>query len=662
MNDNQKHELKSKEILEKYLSLKGVKKKGSNYSCMLHNDREPSTSIKVNEKGEAYLHCFTCDYHHDIFSLVGEIEGIKDFTEQYKRVCEVAGVSMETTFKQEDHEVIKAEPKQINYKDHLVKWNKNCTAGSKGHEYLLTRGITEEVIQKFNVGYVEDEVISYIKDGEERKLHIKEAIVIPTSDYDFTIRAIGENIDKKDRYRKIGKATLLNSPAFNSDEVIVLVEGAIDCMSIYAMNLGVVEAVALNGLTHTPLEVALKKNKPKKPIIIAMDNDEAGKAGAQKLSKLLDRLSIPYIIDYEKMNGSLYGEHKDGNEALIKDMPTFMKRLMDIKGHAIELSMKLEEEAKAKEEAEREEYKQLSASYTAYNFMKEVFDNKTPNFIPTKFPKLDRVLEGGLYEGLYFIGAISSLGKTTLVTQIADQIAGSGQDVLLFSLEMASSEIASKSISRITFNEVINKRAKREHAKTTRGITTASRYEYYCKEEKELIRHSLEVYTKQIGNHIIIQEGVGDIGVKQVAEKVATHKRITGNSPVVIIDYIQILSPNDVRASDKQNTDKAVLELKRLSRDYKIPIIGISSLNRTNYSTEINMSAFKESGAIEYSADVLIGLQLKGVGKEGFNVDEAKQKAPREVELKILKNRNGSTGGTIEYQYYPMFNTFLEIE
>src|SRR5699024_5813442 len=107
-----------------------------------------------------------------------------------------------------------------------------------------------------------------------------------------------------------------------------------------------------------------------------------------------------------------------------------------------------------------------------------------------------------------------------------------------------------------------------------------------------------------------------------------------GNKPVVVIDYLQILQPKDPRASDKQNTDWAVLDLKKISRAYNIPIIGISSFNRDNYKEAVNMASFKESGAIEYSSDVLIGLQLKGIvdsnGKKNsnFNVDEAKSKTP----------------------------------
>ena len=89
--------------------------------------------------------------------------------------------------------------------------------------------------------------------------------------------------------------------------------------------------------------------------------------------------------------------------------------------------------------------------------------------------------------------------------------------------------------------------------------------------------------------------------------------------------------------------DKTVLELKRISRDFKIPVLAISSLNRSSYDKSIGMTGFKESGGIEYSADVLFGLQLKGVDIK---------------KLKILKNRNGKTGGSLFFNYYPEFNYF----
>jgi len=104
-------------------------------------------------------------------------------------------------------------------------------------------------------------------------------------------------------------------------------------------------------------------------------------------------------------------------------------------------------------------------------------------------------------------------------------------------------------------------------------------------------------------------------------------------------------------------------------------VIGISSFNRDNYTAPVNLASFKESGAIEYSSDVLIGLQYEGMDYKEGEADKAREKRIRELmktaqaaakdgkaqslEIKILKNRNGSKGSSKIY-YYPMFNYFTE--
>lgn len=86
------------------------------------------------------------------------------------------------------------------------------------------------------------------------------------------------------------------------------------------------------------------------------------------------------------------------------------------------------------------------------------------------------------------------------------------------------------------------------------------------------------------------------------------------------------------------------------------------------------MASFKESGAIEYSSDVLIGLQFakqRDVDEHNktkknnepvlvVDADAEKAKDPRKIELKILKNRNGATGGSVDFDYHPKFNYFVE--
>jgi replicative DNA helicase len=316
---------------------------------------------------------------------------------------------------------------------------------------------------------------------------------------------------------------------------------------------------------------------------------------------------------------------------------------------------------KLHESGERAAHKHARGAEHIENFIKVIGESVDTPSIPTGFSELDIALDGGLHEGLYVIGAITALGKTTLALQIADQIAAAkaagmaeGADVLIFSLEMARSELMAKSISRQTLLAATDK----GQASTAREVTAGKKYKGYCDAKLSLISRAVDAYS-EYAKHIYYFEGVGDMGAAQIRATVERHIRYTGNRPVVVVDYLQIIAPHSERATDKQNTDKAVLELKRMSRDHKIPVIAISSFNRENYETAVSLRAFKESGAVEYSSDVLIGLEFKGAGKD-FDVAAAMAKYPREVELVILKNRNGAAGGRILYKYYPKFNRFKE--
>jgi replicative DNA helicase len=325
---------------------------------------------------------------------------------------------------------------------------------------------------------------------------------------------------------------------------------------------------------------------------------------------------------------------------------------------------------------ERLKYMQENAVLNCLDaFMNGIADSANTPAISTGFDVLDDELDGGLYEGLYIIGAISSLGKTTFCLQVADQIAQQGKDVIIFSLEMSKYELISKSLSRLTIMADKGKNDKGfYYARSNREITAGAKWKYYGEREKLLIKNAVQTYGNEFAPNLYIHEGIGDIGADMIKDTVKRHISITGNKPVVIIDYLQILKPKDIRATDKQNTDIAVTDLKIMSRYYKIPIIGISSFNRDNYLSPVNMSSFKESGAIEYSSDVLLGLQFEGMDEislsDGDNkskkkltdmlkiIDGWRKAKPRKVQLKILKNRNGEAAKNINYDYYAQFNWF----
>jgi len=324
-------------------------------------------------------------------------------------------------------------------------------------------------------------------------------------------------------------------------------------------------------------------------------------------------------------------------------------------------SNKFESEEEKRRKSMLEQYKGANAKDNIDDFIDGI--NNKANTPPTStgFPLLDEVLSGGMREGLTVIGAISSLGKTTMAQQIADNVAQSGRDVLFISLEMARSELMSKSISRETLLEVLENDGDIRNAKTSIGITDASKHKNYSKDEKRLINIAIGRYNEYAG-HIYIVEAFGQIGFQDVRELVKIHHEKTGKAPLVVIDYLQIMKPDDPRATDKSNTDKAVNGLKQISRDFKTTIIAISSLNRESYNRPMSLTAFKESGAIEYSSDVLIGLDFTKMLENSSEMDfeEEKDKVPRNITLTILKNRNGRTGKRINYLYDPRFNYFEE--
>lgn len=328
-----------------------------------------------------------------------------------------------------------------------------------------------------------------------------------------------------------------------------------------------------------------------------------------------------------------------------------------------------------------EEQDENTAKSFLASFKEKIARNKP---LKTGFKKLDAKLDGGLYQGLYVIGSISSLGKTSFCLQIADQLAQQGELVLFVSLEMQKEELIAKLISRITFL------TDAKLAKTTRQILNGQSKNYYTKEEKQLIDSSIETFNKYANNIYILEGGrdwsgkeKGDIDeIEAFINKIeeTRHKK-----PVVIIDYLQILAPYDAthqkgQITDKQRIDKNIVELKRLSRDKELIIFCISSFNRENYAEPVSLASFKESGAIEYTSDLLLALQLAGMDysksqKGTYESDterlkrirelqaKAKESQSVELELKILKNRNGTItkSGELVLSFYKAYNDFEEI-
>ena len=316
----------------------------------------------------------------------------------------------------------------------------------------------------------------------------------------------------------------------------------------------------------------------------------------------------------------------------------------------------------------------------------------------TGFSNLDAALDGGLHGSqLVCIGAISSLGKTSFVLQAATQMAEQGRDVLIFSLEMSRDELNAKTVSR--YSHILSQKQA-----LSIDVTQGTRTQFTTRDilKGDVDSHnsqSLDFFTrsvemaKAVAAHTYIYVGNNDVSVDTVKEVVQRHYTATGKKPAVILDYLQILNPSDEAVKKhydvRRSTNDDITKLKVLARDFDIPVIVISAFNRASYTDPVSMSSFRESSGIEYSADVLIGLQYRGMDYEqsSFYTQDGKahgsgreseadhytrvirlfeemqstaaEGGKQPIELKLLKNRNGSRG-TLWFDFTPKYNYFKE--
>jgi replicative DNA helicase len=676
--DSQKDYAKTR-ITEYLTSQFSVKLTGTNFRCVsgTHEDKKPSMSY---DSSRYKVHCFSCNADYDIFDLYAIKNNLTpNSKEVFEGVYNWLGISIDkpksNNFSLKENNITAASiPKEskdsgTDYKQFFIKAQKNLS-DPDCVKYLNKRGISESTARKYGLGYIKDwQSPKALKENKNPPKTPR--IIIPTSDYSYATRDIRDKLtDKQKKYSKTkeGSVNIFNVEALKQELPCFVTEGEFDALTFLQLGYN---AVSLGSASNT--RTFLKKIKELSSdcsLIILLDADESGKKASEQLVAGLQELNINFIAPEIKVSegGEVYRSEfyrgcKDANDFLLSDIVGFdneIKKALSCLKDMISTKVqgKLEEI-----EIEKAKYIETNISSHIPLFKEWVNSGKDKKVISTGFTNLDEYLDGGLYDGLYILGAISSLGKTTFAIQISDHLSSQGHDVLYISLEMSRYEIMAKSISRHTLllcknndSDSFKPELVKTLAKTTRDITVGSKYDKYSNEVKKAIEEAAENYTNHSKNLWVI-EGLGNIGATEIREMVQKHQQFTGSAPIVIIDYLQIIAPYE-KLTEKQSMDKTVMELKRISRDFKTPVLAISSLNRASYDKSINMTGFKESGGIEYSADVLFGLQLKGVEGQDFDVEKAKIKNPREIELKILKNRNGKTGGSLFFNYYPEFNYF----
>ena len=303
-------------------------------------------------------------------------------------------------------------------------------------------------------------------------------------------------------------------------------------------------------------------------------------------------------------------------------------------------------------------------------FTREEIGSVSAERVPTGFPSLDRSLNGGLFNGLFVLGAVPGLGKSTLALQIAYNLSGRGYPVLYFALEMNRAWITAKALCRADF--ALHRQP---------GFQAAdllSQGKRFSDGEWERISQARELVEQEGQNLYLYEQGPDLTHIGQIREHIRQfregYQAAGGNRPIlVVVDYLQILTPRDpaMKFSDKQIVDDNVRELCAIRDQEQVMILLISALNRYSYNKEISLESFKESGSIEYSADVILGMQYQGMqyqgaekskGKLPFSLEEAKARNPRQLELSLLKMRYGQDGVRIPLEFYSGSSYFQEPE
>lgn len=593
--------------LAEYLREKGINPK-RRFRCLnpAHLDKNPSMGYDAKREK---VHCFSCGVDYDLFDLLIIEEKLATPKEALMEASRRYGnTSADTSAFKRGTEREKICAANIRSTDYLQK----CYSHRKDTPYFTKRGLTQNTIDRFHLGY----------DPET------DCVILPCGNNTFIRRSVKE---KRYLNEKGMPSPLFQSELLTQDTPIFLVEGTFDALS--AEELGF-SAIALNGAGNREKLAEHLRQLPKHaPILLLPDNDQAGAQWATALAEEFPELFYCPPIPVGK----------DLNELLTNDRE--------------QAAAFLEDCLFQRETALPPAYKTCSAAGQIKGLYEYIQEQAARPALETGFRQLDTTLDGGLYDGLYVLGAISSLGKTAFCMQIADQLAKQGRHVLIFSLEMTAYELMARSISRETF-QLDNSRGKR-YARTVRGVLDGRRRAQYTSQERTHLSIAEEQYAAYAGC-LWFREGDHETGLSFISREIFRHIRETGIRPVVIIDYLQIIAPVDVHFTDKQNLDRIVCALKKLSRAHQLTILAISSFNRENYNVEATMAAFKESGGIDYSADVLLGLQARGAGSRTFNIDEEKKRDPRELELKILKNRSAGLGDPIPFRYYPAFSCFEE--
>jgi DNA primase len=343
--------------------------------CPFHEERTPSFSVDTREK---LYYCFGCEAGGDVFQFVREKEGLS-FPEAVESLADRYGVEIER--EREDPRLEEARRRRARLAQALgrtaefyAQYLWSAPKAGKAREYLAGRGLGEEVLREFGVGFAPSEWGTVLARGQQAGFGVEELraaglvqrgqkggfydrfrarIVFPVRDprgqvLGFGARAMGA--DAKPKYlnspdgelyhkgRTLFGIDLARAPIARSGRAVV-VEGYTDVLAL--QQAGIREAVAVMGTAITPEQLGTLAGHAAE-VVLAMDADRAGREAmlrAQRVARNREvRLRVASMPVGEDPADLLLGEKGGEREAAAErfrellegaaDMPVFHVRAL----------------------------------------------------------------------------------------------------------------------------------------------------------------------------------------------------------------------------------------------------------------------------------------------------------------------------------------------
>ena len=503
--------------------------------------------------------------------------------------------------------------------------------GSEGESYFHGRGFTDETIDRFNLGY----------DKKRR------CVVIPYNRKGtyYVRRYIGDPPEGRGKYDVLPTSTAGSEPLFNhgalwSDGPVYVCEGPIDAISIVQAGGAAVATCGAGGPER--LMSYIKDRPPKSPIVICMDNDDAGRKMADQISTKLTAAGI-YFVDGSQ---AILGDAKDANEALTQDedkLRAAIKSFSDDVMHQYDMA-----NAEADQERQQRTGVAMMDAWLA-NVQTRMYEP-----ISTGIASLDYALDGGfMRKCLVLLGAAPGVGKTAMAQWIFEGFAENGMPCIFINLEMARDMIIARSMSRFIM---------RNYQKKFRTTFLLRSY-LWSNDQRQIICKAHKEYTERIAQRMIYNpEGVGTdlTRIMDYLNKEAQRAESKGEPvPYICLDYLQFLSTSDPKEDSTTLLKRAVTELKRFAMAHNTLVLAIMAHNRdSNKSGQVTMESGRDTSTLEYSADVQLGMTFLAclpngsmIGAKGKDPNALNKTERQDIVLKVVKGRFGGVGETIQLKF-----------